>query len=92
MKNEKFTIHAFMIDDLNLNGAKLLIYAMIFEMTNGGKDRIKANKPFFSNRLKLSKNTAYGTVTSLIEDGLVKEEIERFKGHSFKFYSINQIN
>jgi predicted transcriptional regulator len=68
-----FSIHSFMTDELDLSGAELLIYALIYSFSDS-EEGFHGSQDYISKRTALSlRSIAYAT-SSLVEKGLITKE------------------
>jgi len=80
-------IYKWMIEDLNLSGTDVIVYAMIY----GFKDKeFKGTVSYIQQWTGVSKNTLYKVLKSLVDKGLLtKREIYK-KGNKFCTYKIKE--
>lgn len=76
-------IHDWMIFDLHLKGAKLIIYAIIYQMSMHGKrSRYDGGLEHLMQWSECTKRGVIDALKSLIEDGLItKKEVSAGRGH-----------
>ena len=77
MENENYiNIQGWMINDLNLKGNELLLYAIIYGFSQNGEGEYYGSQRYISKALKISLPTANKLINSLLKKGLIikKEE------------------
>jgi len=77
MTNENYiTIQGWMINDLNLKGNELLLYAIIYGFSQNGEGEYYGSQRYISKAMKISLPTANKLINSLLKKGLIikKEE------------------
>ena len=71
-----FSVHSFMTDGLDLSGAELLVYALIYSFSDTA-DGFHGSQDYISQRTKISERTVRRALISLIGKGLlVKESVK----------------
>lgn len=82
-EEHRVTIDDWMVFDLHLKGAKLIIYAIIYHMSMHGKrSRYDGGLEYLMAWTECSKRGVIDALKSLIDDGLItKKEISAGRGH-----------
>lgn len=79
--NEKnyITIQGWMINELDLKGNELLIYAIIYGFSQNNGNEFNGSLQYLADWTCTTKKSAFNNVKSLLEKGLI-EKTEVFKG------------
>ena len=86
-----YTIHGFMINELNLTGHELMAYALVYGFSkNDGF--YNASIPTICKWLNCSKNTAIKAISSLIEKGFVVKDAPTHYSNSNKYRVVQKLN
>ena len=68
---ENFIIENFMTAQLGLNGNQLVLYAVLYKDTKGGKSPVKDDYTRYSSAMNVTAPTYYSTLKKLVERGIV---------------------
>ena len=97
INNENYiTIQGFMVNELNLKGNELLVYAIIYGFTQLDNQEFKGSLQYLSEWCNSTKQGIIKVLKSLIEKGLIEKQETMFNNVKFvsyyatKFNSINQ--
>ena len=90
MKNENYiTVLGWMINELQLSGNKLILYALIYGFSQDGKSRFKGSMKYLADSVGLSKQSVLERLKWLTEKKLIKK-FETGRGRNKKCdYGIN---
>lgn len=81
MKNENYiNIQGFMINDLNLKGNELILYAVIYGFSQDGQSEYFGSERYIAKSLSLTKKS----VSNLLDKLLEKKLIERVSESHYK--------
>ena len=84
-----FTIQEWMMTELKLSGNELLVYALIFQVSQDGESEYASGLKYISEKLNITVNTVHSTLTKLLEKGLVdKREIIVKKGKMCNYKAV----
>ena len=72
MNDFYYTVHGWMIHDLNLRGAELTLYASIYGFSKDGGEMV-GSISYLQNRLGLTKPTIIKSISELVKKGLITE-------------------
>ena len=88
--DEFVVVHRFMIEELGLRGAALLVYARIYGFCRAGNRDFYESKPKTAEFLGLSERTVFHSIRELTARGLIYEvgSHELGVGRSTKVYRI----
>ena len=76
IKNDNYIqILGWMINELNLKGNELLVYALIHGFCQDGKSVFKGSLNYIMSWLNISKPTCIATIQSLIDKGLIVKTV-----------------
>lgn len=89
-KDEFVVVHRFMIEELGLKGAALLVYARIYGFCEKSNRDFYESKPKTAEFLGLSERTVFQSIRELTDKGLIREvgSHELGVGRSTKVYRI----
>lgn len=65
------TIQGFMVQDLNLKGNELLLYALIYGFSQSTENEFTGSVAYMCKWLNCAKNTVFKTLKSLVDSGLI---------------------
>lgn len=86
------TIQAFMINDLQLNGNELLVYAIIYGFSQNGECRFTGSLQYLADWTNTSKQCVLNNLKSLVAKGFI-EKYEYYKnGIKFVEYYVINLN
>lgn len=92
MKESYITIQSWMVDELNLKGNDLLIYAIIYGFSQDGETRYAGGRQYLADWTSSSKRAVQRNLNNLLERGLIKkEEVFLNKVKMCKYYAILDI-
>ena len=88
MKKDGFlVVQPWMVTDYNLNGNKLLIYALIYGFSQDEQSCFYGSTSYIMEYLHLSKNTVLDVLTSLEKSGLIRKWSETVNGRPTNRYA-----
>ena len=96
IKNENYiTIQGFMINDLNVKGNELLIYAIIYGFTQAENQEFKGSLQYLADWCNSTKQGVIKALKSLLDKDLIEKQETvfnnvKFVGYVTKFNSIKQ--
>lgn len=73
MNEEVLTIRKFMVDDMELKGTELLLFAYIYTKTNKGKLNFVENCSSIACKIKSTRESVSRTLCKLSEKGYLKK-------------------
>ncbi len=82
MSNSKimnYSIHSFMIEELDLGGASLLVYAVIYSFTKGDKHCFYGSQGFLARAIGMSVSSVKRALDLLLEKKYIKRSV--YEGH-----------
>ncbi len=79
IKNENFyVIHGWMLNELNLSGTELQVYAILYGYSQDGESWFKGSASYLSDWTGRSKRSIYDILKKLTEKGIIeKREFDR---------------
>lgn len=96
MKSNFFVIYQWMLDELNLKGSELLIYALIFGFTVSPRKKFYGTLNYLASRTGFSKDGVFRAIKKLCSkpSSLLIKEIEYIDGQRYCYYraALNRIN
>ena len=91
IKNENYiVIQGFMVNELNLKGNELLVYAIIYGFAQIEGQKFKGSLSYLSSWLNSSKQTVINTLKSLLDKKMIIKEEKFINGIKFCEYSCNK--
>lgn len=87
-----YAILGFMLTNLKLKGNKLLIYAIIFNLSNGGNQEFHGTQKDLSNWSGADRRTVTNTLRSLVDEGLLIKSEEYKNNIRFVSYRVAPIH
>lgn len=89
-ENNFFTVHGWMITELNLKGVDLLVYAIIFGFSQDGETEFSGSIQYLCDFCGgVSKPTILNSLKRLCESGLVEKLTESINGVTFNRYKVS---
>lgn len=77
METEQYyTIYDFMLEDLNLKGNDLLMFALLYSFRCGMRE-IRVTYRYLAKRLKITERSAINVLSELENQGLLTKEVEK---------------
>lgn len=77
MKNKNFiNIQGWMINELNLKGNELILYALIYGFSQDGENKFKGSISYIMQALKISNRGAINLINKLIDKKLIEKSIK----------------
>ena len=77
MKNENYiNIQGWMINELGLKGNELILYAIIYEFSQGDQTGFRGAISYIMGSLKLSNKGVINLLDSLVKKELISKEIK----------------
>lgn len=91
IKNENYiVIQGFMVNELNLKGNELLVYAIIYGFAQIEGQKFKGSLSYLSSWLNSSKQTVINTLKSLLDKKMIIKEEKFINGVKFCEYGCNK--
>lgn len=88
MKKDGFlVVQPWMVQDYNLTGNKLLVYALIYGFSQDEQSCFYGSTSYIMEYLHLSKNTVLDVLTSLEKSGLIRKWSETVNGRPTNRYA-----
>lgn len=81
------TIFGWMLNELQLSGNELLVYAIIYGFSQDGESRYKGGRGYLANTLNISKPTVDKALRSLTDKGYIQRTEVAVNGVQFVEYS-----
>lgn len=66
-----FVVHDWMVKELELSGNELLIYAIIYNVSQDGASKFAASQAYLADMLGITDRTARNILASMVEKGLL---------------------
>lgn len=82
-------IQGWMINDLNLSGNELILYALIYGFSQDGESEFYGSLNYVSTALNCSKPTAIKSLNSLVDKNLIFKTQNSINGIVYSKYSVN---
>ena len=82
-----FVIHGWMLNQLELKGNELLIYALIYGFSQDGESKFRGSLAYISDFAGCSKSTCSSALNSLVEKGYIVRVTDVVNGVTFNKYS-----
>lgn len=93
VKSENFiTIQGFMINDLNLKGNELIIYACIYGFSQAENQVFSGSLQYLADWTNSTKQGVSKCLKSLVEKGYIKKEDKYINGVKFCEYYATELN
>ena len=93
IKNTNYlVIQGFMVNDLNLKGNELLIYAIIYGFSQDEEQRFSGSLQYLADWTNSTKQGVIKNLKSLVEKGLIVKEESKFKGVNIVEYYSTKFN
>ena len=83
------TIHGWMVTKLNLKGNELIIFSIIYGITQDGETEMKGGRSFLAKWINSSLPTVDQALKRLLEKGLIEKIVEEVNGVSFARYKVS---
>lgn len=85
-----YTIYGWMLNQLNLKGTSLLIYAIIYGFSHNGESACSGSLPYLAEMTNCTKQTIINALKSLEKENLIiKEQTRDMTGGLRNHYRIN---
>lgn len=85
--NNFIVIHGWMVNELNLTGNELLVFAIIYGFSQDGESKFTGSRSYLAEWCNTSLPTVDAALKKLIEKGLIKKETENINGTQIVKYS-----
>lgn len=93
IKNENYiVIQGFMVNELNLKGNELLIYAIIYGFSQLEGQEFNGTLQYLANWCNSTKQGVLKALKSLIDKGLIEKKESKFNNISFILYHTTKFN
>lgn len=90
MKNQNYyVVHGWMVNELDLSGNDLLIYAIIYGFSQDGESAFKGSLSYLENTAGASRRTVQRSLEFLVNKGYIKRIPMRLCGVRFNKYVAN---
>lgn len=87
VRNENYiSIQGWMVNELNLKGNELLVYAIIYGFSQEENQKFAGSIQYLANWIGSSKQTVFNCLKSLIEKGLIEKKETFINGVKFCEY------
>ena len=90
--NNYICIQAFMVNQLELKGNELLVYALIYGYSQTEENRYTGSLQYIADWLNSSKQTVINTLKSLLEKGLIQKYEYLKNGVKYVEYYVSDLN
>ena len=90
--NNYICIQAFMVNQLELKGNELLVYALIYGYSQTEENRYTGSLQYIADWLNSSKQTVINTLKSLLEKGLIQKYEYLKNGVKYVEYYASDLN
>lgn len=88
MKSDNYVvIQGWMCNELNLKGNELLVYALIYGISQDGKSKFSAGRNYIANTFNISLPTVDKALQNLIDQNLIIKEPCRNQSETDKYYA-----
>lgn len=88
--NNHFTVAGWMVTDLHLEGLELMVYALIFNFSQGRAGVYKGGVSYLCEWFGITKPTAIKYLKGLVEKGLIERQENSINGVIFVDYTLNK--
>lgn len=85
-----FVVKGWMANKLNLSGAQLFAYAIIYGLSQDGVTEYKGSYKYIMEAINCSKNTAITAIKELTEKGYIEKRTIVINGVTFNLYKVNR--
>lgn len=85
------TVPGYAVKDLGLSGNELLVYSMINGFSQDAESVFKGSLNYLSDALNISKNSASGILSRLVEKGVVEKIVDDVRGVRFCSYRTRKL-
>lgn len=75
--NEYYKIYDFMIQQLNLKGVELLVYALLYSFTTTGEGKFTGSIKYLAERTNCTKRSIITCMSSLLKRNLIQRSEEK---------------
>ena len=87
IKDENYiVIQGFMVNELKLKGAELMIYAIIYGFSQDGRSKYTGTRRYLATWCNVSRQAVDNALKKLIEKGLIKKEEKKIDGVNYIYY------
>ena len=86
--NNYYVIQGWMVNQLNLKGNDLLLFAIIYGFSQDGESEFTGSLDYLCKSMNCSRNTAKKALLSLADKGLIKKIVEVKNNVIFNKYSV----
>jgi len=87
MKNENYiTLQGWMINELQLAGGELIIYAIIYGFSQDGKNKYKGSMQYLADSAGISRRATLPILKKLVDKGYIKKDAEK-SGKKCDYYA-----
>lgn len=93
MKNDNYyVIQGFMVNDLNLSGNELLVYAVIYGFSQDGESSFRGSRGYLAKCINGAVTTVDRALKGLIEKDLIEKKSIDINGVVMNYYKTLQID
>ena len=89
--NNYIVIQAFMINELNLKGTELLVYAIIYGFSQDGRSRFTGTRRYLANWCNSSRYGVDKALKKLIDKGLINKEKRKIDDVYYIYYQAKKL-
>lgn len=89
--NNYIVIQAFMINELNLKGTELLVYAIIYGFSQDGRTKYTGTRRYLANWCNVSRQAVDNVLKKLIEKGLINKEKRKIDDVYYIYYQAKKL-
>lgn len=89
-ENSYVNVQAFMVNDLNLGGNELIIFAVIFGFSQDGESWYTGSRAYLAEWCKASKKTVSNNLAKLCEKGFLEKRVRIESGVTFNDYRVGK--
>lgn len=80
-----------MINELNLKGAELLVYAIIYGFSQDGRSKYTGTRRYLANWCNVSRQAIDNALKKLIEKGLIEKEVKKIDDINYIYYQAKKL-
>lgn len=90
MRNDSFIlVEGWMINDLNLRGNELLVYAIIYGFSRDGESKYEGGRKWLAESINISVRSLGDILNSLVQKNMLTKNVEEKNGIKFIKYTAN---
>lgn len=94
MKNENYiNVQGWMINDMELKGNELLIYAIIYGFTQDGESEYHGSMRYIAEALKITKGSVHSCMEKLLKKSLIEiSTMDHKNGNKYRTCAVQKMN